>query len=85
MAKITKKKVIASAGIVSVVAAIVAHSMKKKAQKTTYPVKEATIDAIPARRMNFYEKYVKRAFDVICASGAILVCSPLYLGVAILV
>lgn len=85
MAKITKKKVIASAGIVSVVAAIVAHSMKKKAQKTTYHVKEATIDAIPARRMNFYEKYVKRAFDVICASGAILVFSPLYLGVAVLV
>lgn len=85
MAKITKKKVIASAGIVGAGIIIAAHIMKNKAQKTTYHVKEVTVDAILARRMSFYEKYVKRAFDVICASGAILVFSPLYLGVAILV
>ena len=85
MAKITKKKVIASAGIVGAGIIIAEHIMKNKAQKTTYHVKEVTVNAILARRMNFYEKYVKRAFDVICASGAILVFSPLYLGVAILV
>ena len=35
--------------------------------------------------MGFYEKYVKRAIDVVCASVAIICFSPLYIGVAILV
>ena len=37
------------------------------------------------RKMGFYEKYVKRAIDVVCASAAIICFSPLYIGVAILV
>ena len=62
--------------------AIVTWIMKKKAKKTTY--KAESIEAIPTRKMGFYEKYVKRAIDVVCASAAIICFSPLYIGVAIL-
>lgn len=63
--------------------AITAIVMKKKAEKTTY--RAEVIAAIPVRKMGFYEKYVKRAIDVVCAIGAIVVFSPIYIGVAILV
>ena len=63
--------------------AIVTWIMKKKAKKTTY--KAENIEAIPTRNMGFYEKYVKRAIDIICASAAIICFSPIYIGVAILV
>lgn len=63
--------------------AIVTWIMKKKAKKTTY--KAESIEAIPTRKMGFYEKYVKRAIDVVCATAAIICFSPLYIGVAILV
>ena len=35
--------------------------------------------------MGFYEKHIKRGLDIICAGGAIICFSPLYLGVALLV
>ena len=63
--------------------AIVTWIMKKKAKKTTY--KAENIEAIPTRNMGFYERYVKRAIDIICASAAIICFSPIYIGVAILV
>lgn len=63
--------------------AIATWIMKKKVEKTTYKVEE--IEAIPIRKMGFYEKYVKRVIDVICALAAIICFSPLYIGVAILV
>ena len=63
--------------------AIVTWIMKKKAKKTTY--KAENIEAIPTRNMGSYEKYVKRAIDIICASAAIICFSPIYIGVAILV
>lgn len=63
--------------------AIVTWIIKKKAKKTTY--KAENIEAIPTRKMGFYEKYVKRVIDVVCASAAIICFSPLYIGVAILV
>lgn len=56
--------------------AIVTWIMKKKAKKTTY--KAENIEAIPTRNMGFYEKYVKRAIDIICASAAIICFSPIY-------
>lgn len=62
--------------------AIATCIMKKKAKKTTYKAKN--IEAIPTRKMGFYEKYVKRAIDIACASAAIICFSPLYIGVAIL-
>lgn len=80
----SKKKVV---GIIasSIVAgtAVVTWIMKKKAEKTSY--KAESIEAIPTREMGFYEKYVKRAIDIVCASAAIICFSPLYIGVAILV
>ena len=63
--------------------AVAAHVMKKKAESTSY--KAEMIDTIPVRKMGFYEKYIKRGMDVICATAAIVCFSPLYLGVAALV
>ena len=80
----SKKKVV---GIIasSIVGgtAVATCIMKKRAKKTTY--KAENIGAIPTRKMGFYEKYVKRAIDIVCASAAIICFSPLYVGVAILV
>lgn len=80
----SKKKVV---GIIasSIVGgtAVATCIMKKRAKKTTY--KAENIEAIPTRKMGFYEKYVKRAIDIVCASAAIICFSPLYIGVAILV
>ena len=81
---VSKKKIV---GIIasSIVGGIAVATciMKKKAKKTTY--KAENIEAIPTRKMGFYEKYVKRAIDIVCASAAIICFSPLYIGVAILV
>ena len=77
------KKYALITGAVAASAAVTAHVMRKKAEKTTY--KAEIIEPIPVRKMRFYERYVKRAIDVACASAAIVVFSPLYLGVAVLV
>lgn len=76
----SKKKVL---GCLLTGAVVTATVMKNKAKKTTY--KAESIDPITPREMGFYEKYVKRAIDVTCATGAIVVFSPIYLGVAALV
>ena len=81
MSKIKKAGYLVAGAVAS--AAIASKIMKKKAEKTTY--KAEVIEPVEVRRMSFYEKYVKRSVDVICATGAIVVFSPLYLGVAILV
>lgn len=80
----SKKKVIGcvAAGI-TVATAVTAKVMRNKAQKSTY--KAGVINSISPRKMGFYEKYVKRAIDITCATGAIVVFSPLYLGVSLLV
>lgn len=80
----SKKKVLGCLLTGAVVTtAVTATVMKNKAKKTTY--KAESIDPITPREMGFYEKYVKRAIDVTCATGAIVVFSPIYLGVAALV
>ena len=80
----SKGKIFASVVISAVVAtAFTTHVMKKKSEKTTY--KAEVINPIEVRKMGFYEKYVKRVVDIACATGAIIVFSPLYLGVALLV
>lgn len=80
----SKKKVLGCLLTGAVVTtAVTAAVMKNKAKKTTY--KAESIDPITPREMGFYEKYVKRAFDITCATGAIVVFSPIYLGVAALV
>ena len=63
--------------------AIVAHEAEKKADKTTY--RAEPINPIKNRRKGIYETYIKRMIDVVCATGAIVVFSPIYLGVAALV
>lgn len=81
MSKIKKAGYLVAGAVAS--AAIASKIMKKKAEKTTY--KAEVIEPVEVRKMSFYEKYVKRSVDVICATGTIVVFSPLYLGVAILV
>lgn len=80
---ISKKKVLlALTGAVITASAIIMH-MIKKTEKVTY---EATmINPVKNRKKGFYEKYIKRILDVICAFSAIVVFSPIYLVVAVLV
>lgn len=80
----SKKKVIGCVAAGATIAtAITAKMMKNKAKKSTYKVE--IIEPIIQRKMGIYEKYVKRVIDIICATGAIVVFSPLYLGVSFLV
>ena len=80
----SKKKVIGCVAAGATIAtAITAKMMKNKAKKSTYKVE--IIEPIIQRKMGVYEKYVKRVIDIICATGAIVVFSPLYLGVSFLV
>lgn len=78
-----KKKLGLLAGSTAVTTATTAHAMKKEADKTTYTAE--LMSTIKPRKMGFYEKYIKRGMDVICASAAILCFSPIYAGVALLV
>ncbi|WP_368365592.1 sugar transferase [Ruminococcus sp. RTP21359st1_H3_RTP21359_211015] len=77
------KKFALLTGAVVGATAIAARIMKKKAEKTTYEAD--LIEPIEKRKMGFYEKYGKRILDIACATAAIVVFSPLYLGVAALV
>ena len=77
-----KKFGLALAGV-TVATVVCAKVMKNKAKKTTYTAE--IVEPIEPRKMSFYEKHVKRAVDVVCATGAIVVFSPLYLGLSILV
>ena len=77
------KKFALLTGAVVGATAIAAHVMKKKAEKTTYEAD--LIEPIEKRKMGFYEKYGKRILDIACATAAIVVFFPLYLGVAALV
>lgn len=77
-----KKFMMAAIPAVSGMAAA-AHEMKKNAKKTTYEAESE--DRVQMRKMGFYEKYIKRMMDVVCATGAIVCFSPIYLGVAVLV
>ena len=80
----SKKKIIGCIATGATIAtAITAKMMKNKAKKSTYKVD--VIEPIIQRKMGVYEKYVKRVIDIICATGAIVVFSPLYLGVSLLV
>ena len=80
----SKKKVLALlAGLVVAGAGLAAKITKDKAEKTTY--KAELMEPIEVREMGFYEKHVKRVIDIACATSAIVVFSPLYLGVAAMV
>lgn len=80
----SKKKLVAKLiGGAIIGSVIAAHLSKKKAERTTY--KAEIVEPIEIREMGFYEKYIKRGVDIACATGAIVVFSPLYLGIAALV
>ena len=79
----TNKKKIVIGAITATVIACIVNKICGKVKKTTY-VAEA-VDEIPPRKMGFYEKYIKRILDIICALGAIVVFSPIYLVIALLV
>lgn len=55
----------------------------KKKKKYLYNVQN--INAIPMRKMNIYEKYIKRILDIICSLLAIVCFCPIFICVAILV
>lgn len=79
-----KKKTIGSIASGAVAAAaFTIYILKQKAIKSTY--KAELMDSIPTRKMGFYEQYIKRAMDIVCAGSAIIVFSPLYVVVALLV
>lgn len=80
----SKKKIISCivAGV-SVGTVITAKVMENKEKKSTY--RADIINPVNPRKMGFYEKYTKRAIDIVCAMGAIMAFSPLYLGIAFLV
>jgi len=52
-------------------------------KKMIYKVRE--LEPLAQRSKGFYEKYIKRGMDIICATAAIVVFFPLYLGVALAV
>lgn len=80
----SKKKIIGCVATVAAIGtAVTVKAMKNKAQKSTY--KADVIAPVTPRKMGFYEKYIKRLMDITCATGAIVVFSPLYLGVSLLV
>lgn len=82
--KVAKKKTIGKIALgATLVAAITVRALEKHAENTAYVAE--TMEPIEVRKMGFYEKYVKRVIDITCATGAIVVFSPLYLGVALLV
>lgn len=77
-----KKFVVLSGTIVSFIA-ITVHVMRIKTEKKIY--RADAVEPVIYREMGFYEKYIKRVVDVICAICAIVVFFPLYIAVAALV
>lgn len=79
-----RKKVVGNIIVgATVVIAIITRIMREKAKITTYSAE--IINPIPIRKMGIYEKYGKRIIDIISATGAIVVFSPIYLCVGLLV
>lgn len=46
---------------------------------------DGTMSRLPKRKKTFYEKYVKRMLDIMCALASLICFSPLYLLIALLV
>lgn len=55
----------------------------KKSRKSTYSA--YLINPINKRKIGFYEKYLKRILDIFCSLVALIVFSPLYIAIAVLV
>lgn len=76
-----KKKITITVAIATIITCIL--KIYKKAKKTTYSAE--IMDGISLRKMGVYERYIKRVLDIICALGAIIIFSPIYIVVALLV
>ena len=83
MSLISKRTVGIGIGIWAAASGVAAHILSKNAEKTKYTAE--LMDPIEPRKMGFYENHIKRVLDIACASAAITVFSPLYLGVAALI
>ena len=51
----------------------------------TEEIREAVLNPLKKRKIGFYERYIKRLLDIICALAAIIVFGWLYIIVAVLV
>lgn len=78
-----KKSLGTIASVAIATTSVVAHVLRKKAEKNSYSAQ--LMEPIEQRKQGVYEKYVKRGLDVACATGAIVCFCPFYLGVAALV
>lgn len=76
------KLILVITGTIAAVTAVI-HKLEKRAGESSYSAD--FMDVIPARKMGFYEKYLKRGFDICCALVAIICFSWLYAIVALLV
>ena len=66
-----------------VLSEVLAFALKKNQDKKI--CKAEAMSEIPKRRMGLYEKYIKRIMNVVCAGCAVVVLSPVYAVVALLV
>ena len=71
------------AGSAIAATAAVVGMLCRQAKKTTYTTDD--MQAPPVRKKGIYETYFKRPLDIVCAAGAALVLSPVYLMIAIMV
>lgn len=80
-----KKEIVTVSIIVVVVLAIVfiKWMLRVIVKNTTY--KAEYMDSIEIRKMGFYEKYIKRCIDVILSGCAIVVFSPIFIVISVLV
>lgn len=69
--------------VLAVFILILGWVLKKRTQQTIY--KAYIISSIPIRKQDFYEKYVKRFLDIIFALGVLIIFSPVYIIVALLI
>lgn len=69
--------------VLAVFILILGWVLKKRTQQTIY--KAYIISSIPIRKQDFYEKYVKRILDIIFALGVLIIFSPVYIIVALLI
>ena len=79
-----KKRTIVILGeSLALITGIIAYVFHRKEKKLIY--KAEVLEPIPLRKKGIYERYVKRILDIVCAFGAIVCFSPIYVSVALLV
>lgn len=62
---------------------VTTYILRTTAEKESYSA--TLVPAIEERKKGLYEKYIKRILDIICAVSALVILSPIYAVVAILV